>query len=243
MLRPVHLDYTSELSQHFGYIPTWAPNYPLKLGDIVRIQDRSVIQVDSLRARGIAFDKRSGTKALFEYSSSDGVTLSEKVNVDAENIGDGLADAGLVVEFRRRHAIYFRAEEATIEAIEDKDALAADVLARHSSGTWRSEDAVVTEIVRARDVTVLIAASEQAKAELHGSLHGGVAGARFRSVLKKDLQTHIVSAGNLTPLFRAFGIARRMGNLFRASTENVVLRGQAPASSHDVTVGEIGFES
>jgi hypothetical protein len=205
---------------------------------VVRVEDGAIGQVDTLASLGVKVEVRRGKPARWEHSSSEGVSIKVKADGKAEAGVAAALDGGVEVTFERRHAIYFRAEEAVVESIEDKSALGAEILERFRAGLWRDTDAVVTEVVRSRSTTVLIAGAAGARAELRGAVDAGAQAGGQATLLMSShsgLHTHIVAMAQLTPLFRAWGIRRK---LFGATAGNVVMRDAADA---DASWAELGL--
>jgi hypothetical protein len=212
--------YTTALRERFGYSATWVPNAHVRLGDIGTLQGHAYERVASLADFGVDFEVReSHTRGTYEFASSGSVSFGFKAAGEPGSVLAGLAvtDAGLSVDFSSSDAAVFQAAGCSIAQVADQHRLGEELLRLHSEGRWPHHYVVVTEVIRADRATVLVAAASGARMEFKaqagmqlGPLSLVAADAGLHLMRSQGMGVQIVAAGDLTPLFRARGIQRRL---------------------------------
>jgi hypothetical protein len=215
----VYEQYIEELHDKYGYLAAWLPNTKLRLGDVGILKRDRFEFTTTLNDLGIPFNTRDiGEVADYQYVSSDGANIEFHAGADATAVGAAIGkSAGKVtVLFKRANAVVFIAAGCKTTLIEQQDILGKEVLTRYQSGSWPRERVVITELVTAESATVLVSATDSAKADFsaesniapHGlSLADSSAGLQIAS--SSGVATQILAARQLTPLFRASGVRRR----------------------------------
>ena len=149
-----------------------------------------------------------------EYQSSAGVTQTVKLAGDQKGIFEaiGTASAGVRYDFSRAGAVVFSAPDCQIEEIDDKRSLERQL---QGIFAWETGWIVITKVVRARHTTILVSGERGAFVELRAS--GSVApsgveiaeiAAGFQKAKHSNMSIHLVSQGNLTPLYEAHRLVK-----------------------------------
>lgn len=212
--------YTDEMKKKFGYYATWNPGVPLKLGDIGTLNDNVFTRLSNLSDRGIEFEIREDlTKTPLEHSSEGSVSVTTKLSGTVAPQGSVLTnlDAGIIVEFSKENSTLFKANNTTSPSIKDAIKLEEQVLDLYRKGKWNKNWAIVTELVEAENATVIISNNSNSKIELKANANidaptFDIADAEFKfsTQFSKGLETKIISAEGLTPLFKVMGMKTRI---------------------------------
>ncbi|QAA80333.1 hypothetical protein EI546_00645 [Aequorivita sp. H23M31] len=212
--------YTRELKQQFGYLATWLPGTPLKLGDIGTLNRNTFTKIANLSDLDIQFDiEADTTKSNIEHSTHGAVSITNKASGTIAPPGSvlGDTDAGITVEFSKENAILFKANGTLSPSIKNQIKLGQDILDLYKNGKWAKDWVVVTELVEADSASILISSSSQSKIELKAK--GGITAAKMdiadidlglNIAFSKDLSTQIIAESALTPLFRAKAVKGRI---------------------------------
>ena len=239
--------YTNELHDRFGYIATWLPGVPVRLGDIGIMGPHGFEYVTNLKNFGIAFRVRRDSNATsYQYASAGAVSVSFNAAADAPVLGQvaSQASAGVTVEMSRANAVLFVVQGARSPSIENQEELGRQVLDLHEAGRWQENYLVVTEVLEASCGTVLISSDSNARVEIAASgnatintleLANAQLGLRVRS--SRNLHTQILASEGMTPLFRARGVKRRLLGLGSA-----IFRSPAQAEVTELTPADLTYE-
>jgi hypothetical protein len=216
----VNVQYTRELHDRFGYSATWVPTSEVRLGDVGVLRKHQYERVRTLADLDIGFERRNASSmGSLDHASSSGVSLTIKAagELPLANSILAQADAGIAVSFDAEGAILFQAAACMVTSIEDQHALGEQLLQMYDRGDWPEEYVVVTEIVRAERATILISNSRAAtiefktQANVHLSEYSLVdADVKLQVARSRNIGTQVVAEGELTPLFKAKGVRRRL---------------------------------
>ncbi len=208
--------YTDEMNRKFGYMATWLPGIPLKLGDIGVIHDNVFSRVAGLDDFNIQFEIRQDeTPEDLEYSSKGSVSVTTKLSGAVTPPGSSLGnlDAGFIVEFSGQNSILFKANNTKTNLIKNTIKLGEDILKLYQDGKWNKKWVVITELVEAQTATILISNSKDAKIELKANANINlpkldIADAKLDLgyTSSKGMDTKIISQSGLSPLFKVKGI-------------------------------------
>ena len=207
--------YTDELASNFGYYATWMPGTPMKLGIIGTLEKNVFTPLSSLEHFKIQFGiMRDRNKNEFKYSSAGAVTITQKLSGEAaKGTKLGKADAGIIIEFNKSNAVYFRAVGTSNHYIADKINLGNNILNLYKKGEWKKEWVIVTQIVDADSATILISKEKGAKLELKAKAdlkpaELDIANMDFGSenAYSSSLSFKIVAKSGINPLFKVMGI-------------------------------------
>lgn len=219
-MKSAQKQYTDEMKKEFGYYATWNPGLPLKLGDIGTFNDNLFTRLSNLEDLGIEFEIRPDeTKTHLEYNSQGSVSVTTKTSGTIAPQGSVLTDmdAGIIVEFSKEHSSLFKAKNTTSPSIKDSIKLGNQILELYKEGKWNKYWVIITELVKAESATVIISNSSNSKIELKANanidaLNFDIADAEFKfsTQFSRDLDTKIISAESLTPLFKIMGIKTRI---------------------------------
>ncbi|MDO8365505.1 MAG: hypothetical protein Q7T20_01825 [Saprospiraceae bacterium] len=212
--------YTDEMKKKFGYYATWNPGVPLKLGDIGIFKNNVFTRISDLESLQITFEHREDpTKTPLEHNSQGSVTVTTKVSGTIAPQGSVLtsADAGIIVEFGKENSTLFKAYNTTTPSIKDTIRLGNEVIKLFKEGVWNKNWAIITELVEAENATIIISNTSNGKIELKANANidaptFDIADAKFdfSTQFSRGLETKIVSAENLTPLFKVMGMKTRL---------------------------------
>lgn len=216
----VQQQYTSEMKKKFGYYATWNPGVPLKLGDIGIFKKNVFTRVAGLQDFNISFDIRpDDTKTPLEYNSSGNVTVTTKLSGTVAPQGSVLnnLDAGIIVEFGKEKSTLFKANNTTTPSIQNTIRLGEQIIELFKAGKWDKNWVVITELVEAENSTIIISNTTNGKIELKANADIGAANFdiangkfEFSPQFSRGLETKIISAEGLTPLFKAMGLKTRL---------------------------------
>ncbi len=212
--------YTNEMKKKFGYYATWNPGVPLKLGDIGTFNDNVFTRLSNLEERGIEFEIRQDTtKTPLEHNSEGSVSVTTKLSGTVAPQGSVLTnlDAGIIVEFSKENSTLFKANNTTSPSIADSIKLGEQILELYREGKWNKNWVIITELVEAENATVIISNNSNSKIELKANANidaptFDIADAEFKfsTQFSKGLETKIISAEGLTPLFKVMGMKTRI---------------------------------
>jgi hypothetical protein len=139
----------------------WEPTQPIELGVYGVLNDNSFQRIGNVRDKGIDIGKvirdDVGDQKIFASGRDTSVTLHAKgasVNNPAVTI-----NASVEISFSTQDSAFFNAAGCSYHVIADKAALRAKIMAEYAAGKWQREWAVVTDLVRARNTTVVISGS------------------------------------------------------------------------------------
>lgn len=210
--------YLDELYQHFRYLATWSPGTPLALGTVGEFQDGIFVPTSDLASFGIRFETiKDNTPIDYNHASEGSVEVTVKAKGETNAAFKSLSalDAGVAVQFKRAHAVFFTASNCYEDRIADIVKLKCDVRSL-PAGAWPVGCAVVTHLHRAAATTVLISSSAGSRVEIKATADLGPSaatladvGAQLAIAYTDKMTTEIVARHGLTPLFRALTKKRR----------------------------------
>ncbi len=156
--------YMEEMHQRFGYLATWLPNTPVRLGDIGILRRDRFEYVTTLADLNIQYTSTSASQAVdLEYTSSGSVEL-EFSSAASGDTGAGHYGGSVHLRFLRENAVLFAASCCAPVQLSNTHEVGKAVLEKYQAGTWDRNWTVVTEVIDAGASTILI--SEQASGEL-----------------------------------------------------------------------------
>lgn len=220
----------------FGYRATWEPNLRLELGAYGMLHAGAFIQYGHLTEDfDIQIDRKSSPGGgSIEHSTEGAVTFTSKAAGETAGAAKELADvdAGIIIEFEKGKAVAFKANGTTNHSIRNMAQVERAVVELERAGTWNDKHVFISELIEADTTTVLISQSSGSKAEIkaEGSLNAGSvdiadAEAQLSLVSSSKLETKIVGAKSLTPLYKVMGLKK---NWFGRVKEELVTRGDEP---------------
>jgi len=212
--------YTNEMKNTFGYYATWNPGVPLKLGDIGTFRNNVFTRISDLESFGIKFDIRADeTKTPLEHNSQGSISTTTKLSGTVAPQGSVLTnmDAGIIVEFSKENATLFKANNTTSPSIKDTIKLGEQILKLFEEGRWNKNWVIITELVEAENATIIISNTANGKIELKANANIDAptfdiadAAFHFSTQFARGLETKIISAERLTPLFKVMGLKTRL---------------------------------
>lgn len=204
--------YTKELYERFGYVATWTPATPVRLGDVGEMDGNVFRYVSNLKEMGIPFKVRPAkNKEDLIYTSKSGVNLNFKAAGSPIVEGSSLLvqKAGATIDFHNGAGVVFVAKDCVSPSIEDQISLGEELIRRYNLGKWNSKYFVVTEVKQADSMSAFISESAGGKIELIaenslqlGALSLADLNANFSVGTSNDINTQIIAKDKLTPLFR-----------------------------------------
>lgn len=210
--------YTQELFDKFGYMATWLPGVPVRLGDIGTYKKGQFERVTSLKNLGIPFRVLKGTSTgQANYASQGSVSETFKAKGEASELAKYLAkaEAGFIIEMSRANATLFKAVETRTSQIDDLQSLGEIILELYTLGNWDPKHFVVVETLDVESATIFISSSANARAELSAAGNvtpGGISIADINAGLQiqfaSNMHTQIVASKGLTPLFKARSVKK-----------------------------------
>jgi hypothetical protein len=213
--------YVREVSSQFGYLATWAPNLPIKLGQVGLLRDRVFLPRTDLQTLGVTagVPLTSPGPADISFSSATGVSVSFKAEGAASLPGSSIpqAKAGITVEFSRKASTLFELSGTTISVFQNIEQVGNDIKRLYDAdrSKWDTDWIAIVEVVEAKSGTILISSEDNAKIEFSigaqvdaasiklSDANLGLAISSFR-----NLSTRVVASSGLTPLYRAIRLNR-----------------------------------
>lgn len=211
--------YLKEINNRFQYRATWEPNKTLAIGD-VGILEKGIFSLrSSLTKENIPLEVRTDeSEGSMKYSSEGAVEINTKLQGQASPPQSSLAqgDAGVMIHFKKQDAVVFQINGSRTHQIENTGEIEREVLKRFRENTWPKNWVIITELVEAKEATILISNSKDSSIELKANaqvqapsdLDIADAQLQFAIVAKRDISTEIVAKEGITPLYRASGIKK-----------------------------------
>ncbi len=206
--------YLEAVRSRFGYLATWLPNSPLKLGDVGTWSDKDGFRREtSLQRLGLAVKvRRSKLPGDLDHASVDQVKASVGLSGPA-SIQLGFGSAGGFV---------FHASDCMIEELDEVDTLGVEIMDLFRQQIWKPGWVLVDTVVRAEKATIIVSQTEGASLEISGP-------ADLTQIGKVDLAItaqsgsfmRFVGEAGLTPLFRGRRVAKKLFGLFGAEVETM----------------------
>lgn len=203
--------YKRVLRREFGYLATWLPGRPIELGDIGIMKNKQFHKISNISELGISFEEEPDeTKDNLEYQNQNQVLVTQKLSGDVAPAESSLiqADAGIILEFKKKGGIIFKASGVTYPSIKDKIKLNRDIIDLFLKGMWLKDWAVVTEVAKAESSTIIISKSSNSKVELKakgeikaGNINIADTNLDFDVTFSGDFILKIIAEQTLTPLF------------------------------------------
>ncbi|WP_020570290.1 hypothetical protein [Neolewinella persica] len=207
--------YQKEMKK-FGYRATWEPNAPLEIGAVGKLHAGAFIPYTSLEKLAIPMETLSSEgEGTLEHNTEGGVKFSTKlagkISDVAEVLGD--ADAGIIIEFTKENAVAFKANKTTNQQINNMAEVESAILKLYAKGKWNKDYVLVTNIIIADSTSVFISRTAGSKIELKakGNLSPGKVDiadvdAGLTIVGDKKMETKILGAKNIVPLYKLMGV-------------------------------------
>lgn len=240
--------YTDEIHDELGYWATWLPGTKLSLGHCGRIRDRTFTPETSLSEFGLEVADLPAESPIDIQHATHGA-VSYRVEGKAENktipqVPPG--SAGIELSFSRDNAVVLIARNAVQHRLANVPALEASLNQLADAGKFDREMAVITHLIVADSATILISSGSQSRIALSaeadltaGLLDLANASVSLSRVSASGMQTEIVAAHGLTPLFKLVGFRRRGIFLGRRSAGRLEFEEDAaPASLSELEPGD-----
>ena len=211
--------YLNEINKRFQYRATWEPNKTLAVGD-VGILEKGIFSLRSTLAQEnipqtVRTDESEGS---MKYTSEGAVDITAKLAGQASAPQSGLAqgDAGITVQFKKQDAVVFQINGSRTHQLQNTGEIEREVLKRFRENNWPKDWVIITELVEAKEATILISNSKdsvielKANADVRATNDLDVADAQLNLsvIAKKGISTEIVAKEGITPLYRASGIKK-----------------------------------
>jgi hypothetical protein len=211
--------YLKEINKKFQYRATWEPGKTLRIGDIGILEKgifslRSTLEQEQI-ALQIRVDESEGS---LKYTSEGSVEIKAKLAGEMSMPQSQLAkgDAGFVVQFKKQNAVVFTINGTKTYQIENTGQIEREVLQRFAENKWPKDWLIITELVEAKEATILISNAKdsqielKANADISPSSELNIADAEFNFsvVSKRGLSTEIIAKEGVTPLYRVAGIRK-----------------------------------
>jgi len=217
--------YASQIYDNLRYRPTWLPGTSIELGAVGVIEDGLFTQITSLEMLGLEFEVEPGArKEKIEYSTKGAVSLTYKSagETNAKFKALAAASAGALLEFSRGGAVVMQLGGVSFNRIVDQNALSKQLLRsimRGGENAWQRKWVVVSEVVNTDTATIVISGSDKSSMELSASGTAAPANLIKASgslgvVNETNIETKIIAASGMSPLFRALRVKRRFFGLF-----------------------------
>lgn len=211
--------YLRHMNTKTGYRATWDPGKPLSIGAVGRLDQSGVFSVfTSLEKEGIPVElKVDDTTADQDYTSSESVTITTKLSGKAPAAGSILteADAGFNIEFKSERSVVFQSQGNQTDQLVNLAQIKKMILQKYKEGNWDKDWVVVTELVRARSATIIIANSSNATLELKANANAGTPTLKLTDLSlglmvakEKGSTLKYIAQEGLTPLYRVMGIRK-----------------------------------
>lgn len=221
----VRQTYMEEIHRRTTYVPTWLPGKQRRLGDVGTYEDGVFRRKRTLGEYDIEHGRRRDeTPTDYALNSSEGFTFESTLSGESAREFEALgkAEAGARIEFDREHAYAFVAKGCREHEIADKRAVERAILKRADEQSWRTEYAVVTELVEADSLTVLVAGAGGGTVELRASgavgnngIHLGDISAGVELAHTENMALEVIADEEVTPLYRTMRLEPTLWERFR----------------------------
>jgi hypothetical protein len=214
--------YVNEIKKKINYNAVWLPTVKVTPRDIGKISNYQYYPFTTLDNLGISYNSVIEIPQMdFEYSSSNAFTIRVKAAGEAPFVGSVIAkaDAGINIRFHKKNAIVFRATKCKIFRIKDLLDLEKQILLRYNKDEWDENMVVVTETVVANGTTIIISNSNNGQIDLKFKKYIGKElevisiadlNTNFQIIREVNISTNIIASKKLTPLFKIFGIKKKL---------------------------------
>lgn len=163
--------YQSEMHSNLGFFATWLPGDPIELGDIGVLENGRFRRMSTLKELGVSVEVGSGNSSQdLQYTSTKGFTLNTSGGARAK----GVATAKLVLQFSAEGAFVFHATGLQPSRIQNRAAVAKEMLRLYRSKKWNKEWCLVESIHSAARATVIISQDSSAELVLAADAHAGI---------------------------------------------------------------------
>jgi hypothetical protein len=155
---PVKL-YQREMHDNLGFFPTWFPGDPIEVGDVGILEGGRFRRMASLKELGIMCEVSLGQGMQnVQYTATEGTNIS----TSAGALVAALAKAELTIEFSRNGAFVFHASRLRPQRLENRAAVAEQILAVHRKGKWTRDWLVVEGVHVAERATIIVSEDSSA---------------------------------------------------------------------------------
>lgn len=210
----VHISYSKELFQQFGYFTTWLPNLKIALGDIGYLTNNQFTKVSTLSDLDIPFttDETHNTITL-DYASAGGLSVQIKGAGELPLPNSALleTDAGCIIQFSKENALLFKADQTKTTTITNNLQLGQKIIERYKAKQWERAWVVITELIQTGTTSIIMSNAANAKIELKGtmeltSLNSPALTGELSLVNHQNIALRIIGEKGLTPLFKSMKI-------------------------------------
>ncbi|MGV9452979.1 hypothetical protein [Streptomyces sp. NPDC003635] len=211
--------YIKHVRADVGMEPTWPPAAERVLGDVGRLRNGRFERRGTLET---LFGLRVTPRPVKENSSvfrSDSKGTVQVHHNTAIGAGAALvaADGSVVLEFGKADSVFFQATGCRTEEIDRIDLVEELMAERHSKGDWPRGQVVITEVTHAASTTAIMCNRRNDRVALRAAADAPAAGLDLLTA-SGSLQwaggsaasLQVVSEGELTPLYRAWGMVRHV---------------------------------
>jgi hypothetical protein len=217
--------------------PTWPPFALLKIGDIVRIDEVGMFVTDSsLKKLNIRYESEiSDTHAHYSYRSQGSVTVTAHAKVELKTEEIARVESLITVSFSKENSILFDLADIEYESIVDLSSVEAALAKIFDSGKWDNNWLVVTNVMKAKKATILLANSKKSRVNL--SIEGteeianNLAMAGLKVQDHEDMGFMVAVEGSLTPMGRCLCLRRKMWSPVKFSVPKKAAPKKAAAKS------------
>ncbi|MGL4333251.1 MAG: hypothetical protein ACRCSR_10750 [Bacteroidales bacterium] len=206
-------NYIKTLWKQRGFLATWLPGTPLKLGDIGTLnKDYSFNHVSSLSNIGINFDVYADTtEDEISLVSNSSINIHLKLEGSAPIGTLGQADAGFVIDFANTKGFIMELKGVVRNRINDKIRLQKDVLAYASANGWNKDWVIVTDVVESSSGSIIISSDSKSSIEIKAKADSLVLkdlsdianpAIEFSVTSQKNILDKIICGQGLTPMYK-----------------------------------------
>ena len=209
-----YLDHIYAVSS--GYRATWDPDLPVRVGDLVKIDDYGVVNIQgSLTDKGIQPDVRISTTAMgLDYSSQRGIQVNIKAAGTVPVTGALTnADAGFNIQFGSDKGVIFKLNGYKTQVIANLGDIEAKVLALYRNQAWPDDLLIITNLITADTSTIIISDKGSASLDLKAKANINVAdldltnaSLGLSTVQKTGSIVQFVATQGISPLYKVMGL-------------------------------------
>lgn len=152
--------YVKNLFSKFGYLGTWLPNAPMRLGDFGTISDSGFENLGNINDLGLNIEFEA-SKSTLDFSFSCGVEIGASNKTETNSV-----PINTEISFKGAGGFIFKASECRIETISNRIELAKSIKRLYFNNEWDKEWCVVHEVVCAKSLTVLISNTKNSSASI-----------------------------------------------------------------------------
>ncbi len=218
--------YVNELTQKYGYHPTWDPNTKLNIGDIGVIENGVFVVRDNIKSLGFdigTIETNKGGHINYSSDTCKEYNLNTTVDIPPTLNPAVKGNADFLVSFGTEGGVYFKANGVKTHKIKHQFKLMEFILKQFHEGKWEKDWVIINELKEAAAGVILYSNSSDASASIKLDAAVGTEKLKMADINSgleirdaKNMSVKITISTPITPLFKLMGIKRNWWKLGKA---------------------------